>query len=144
MSDPVRLKLEKSDLLCKNGCGFFGNPEWAWYCSKCWRLYNTKQQHNYNFDVATAASGPPTPGAGASQSLPAPLNKERGSPFTSLIKKTPTTGAPAAADGVKKTTISQQFSILEDKSRKHVQTLERHTSNMKQMFRKSKGNCLNI
>ena len=35
--------------------------------------------------------------------------------------------------------LSSQLSKFEDKKRKHVQTLERKTSNMKQMFKKGKG-----
>ena len=37
------------------------------------------------------------------------------------------------------TSLSSQLSKFEDKKRKHVQTLERKTSNMKQMFKKGKG-----
>ena len=131
MGDHVRLKVAKAQLLCKNGCGFYGNPEWAWYCSKCWRQHNAKQQHSFNFDAGASSS----PGAGASQSLPAALNKEKPSPFQSLIRKTPS----SSSGSEKKASLSQQFSILEDKSRKHVQTLERKTSSMKQMFNKRKG-----
>lgn len=95
MSDHVsKLKVGKSELLCKNGCGFFGNPEWNWYCSRCWRLHNAKHQ-SYVFD-----SGPPAPAGatgtssqfispGKAQSLPTPLNKERSSPLQSFIKKSP-------------------------------------------------------
>jgi len=141
MADHVRLKVDKSQLLCKGGCGFFGNPEWDWYCSKCWRQHNAKQQHAYNFDAFNQTLGAVGLGSlGSSQSLPAPLNKERPSPFQSLIKKSPVAEASKKLSPQHKghTSLSQQFSKFEDKKRKHVQTLERKTSNMKQMFKKGK------
>jgi len=141
MADHVRLKVDKSQLLCKNGCGFFGNPEWDWYCSKCWRQHNTKQQHAYNFDAFNQTLGAVGLGSlGSSQSLPTPLNKERPSPFQSLIKKSPVAEASKKLSPQHKghNSLSQQFSKFEDKKRKHVQTLERKTSNMKQMFKKGK------
>ncbi|XP_045473794.1 rab5 GDP/GTP exchange factor isoform X2 [Harmonia axyridis] len=31
------LRINQADLICKSGCGYFGNADWEGYCSKCFR-----------------------------------------------------------------------------------------------------------
>ena len=69
-----KLKVEKSELLCKSGCGFFGNPAWSGLCSKCWREHNAKQEQ-HNFDSLVTSLG-----LGSTQ-----VNIKE--PFSSLIDK---------------------------------------------------------
>ncbi|KAJ0180254.1 hypothetical protein K1T71_003658 [Dendrolimus kikuchii] len=47
------LRIDQSDLKCKNGCDYFGNPQWQGYCSKCHREQMQRQRKAEKASSAT-------------------------------------------------------------------------------------------
>ena len=52
MSAPERTNsFSGTNLLCKNECGFYGNPQWQGYCSLCFRKLNRNLTEALNEEV---------------------------------------------------------------------------------------------
>ncbi|GMR40585.1 hypothetical protein PMAYCL1PPCAC_10780, partial [Pristionchus mayeri] len=45
----LRVNFSNRDLLCVNGCGFYGTPQWENRCSKCWQLLQNTQKRNDDY-----------------------------------------------------------------------------------------------
>ncbi|CAI5444299.1 unnamed protein product [Caenorhabditis angaria] len=45
----IKVQIREKDLLCINGCGFYGTPQWENRCSKCWRAHQIVLKRSQDF-----------------------------------------------------------------------------------------------
>ncbi|CAD6200064.1 unnamed protein product [Caenorhabditis auriculariae] len=48
-SKRIKVQIREKDLLCVNGCGFYGTPQWENRCSKCWRAHQVVVKRDQDF-----------------------------------------------------------------------------------------------
>ncbi|VDM56700.1 unnamed protein product [Angiostrongylus costaricensis] len=44
-----KVQINEKDLLCVNGCGFYGTPQWGNRCSKCWREHQIAEKRSQDY-----------------------------------------------------------------------------------------------
>ncbi|XGW16084.1 hypothetical protein V3C99_001493 [Haemonchus contortus] len=49
LSRRLKVQINEKDLLCVNGCGFYGTPQWGNRCSKCWREHQLAEKRSQDY-----------------------------------------------------------------------------------------------
>ncbi|KAK4314732.1 hypothetical protein Pmani_013985 [Petrolisthes manimaculis] len=118
----TRLHIDESELLCRTGCGFYGNPAWDGHCSKCYK--------DRTLAPAPAAPQQPSP-------TQQPTRKAVFHPTQTLRNKVSRSVSDVSELTSTATSLmSRKFDRFEEKRR---QQLDKRTKAVKSMFRKSQA-----
>lgn len=84
------LHIGESELLCKNGCGFYGNQLWQGYCSICYRQKNAQIEHEARRQKMSAEGADKAPLFSKFAEKKTQHINKRAHTLKSVFRKTPT------------------------------------------------------
>jgi len=127
--------ISQQDMLCKAGCGFYGNPQWHHLCSKCWREQHcirapapmetstNQQQHQFLSPKDLISPSRSSPKLSFDRFLEKKSQQvgRKSSTLRSILKKSPSSGIHIVPTNDVLKISEKKFKIVENNNSHHQQ-----------------------